>query len=667
MGLLSLGTPLPWHEVRKHADHVREHGIRQFLNIWRRTKDKERDQLLWGDEIEYVVVCVDDENKTARLSLRQADILHALAEDESLRKQGGVVPDLQNTERKDDLLPTFHPEYGRYMLEATPGAPYGHDLADLLEVLPNMLKRRVIAKAHMKANELPVTLTSFPRLGVPGQFTEPYHPPTGAASRSLFLPDEVINPHARFPTLTANIRERRGRKVAMNVPVYYDEKTPRPFIDPTIPRDRALYPEDANAREGAAKEGHIYMDSMGFGMGCCCLQITFQTKNVREARRLYDQLAPVGPIMLALTAASPAWRGYLADQDARWNVIAGAVDDRTPEELGEVPLKNDRFIIPKSRYDSISAYISEDAEFRDEYNDIAFPKDLKIRQLLKEGGIDDRLADHMSHLFIRDPIVIFSELLEQDDAVSSDHFENIQSTNWQTMRFKPPPPETDIGWRVEFRSMEIQVTDFENAAFSILIVLLTRAILSFRLNFYLPISKVDENMRVAHRRDAVLEQKFWFRTDVFPKATNGDAPGAAAEAPPTSSSSAASEPAGKYAQLTIDEIINGSADDGSDDESAFPGLIPLIESYLNSVNCDVETRCQLGRFLALVSHRAAGRLPTAARWIRDFVRRHPAYAKDSVVSDEINYDLVKTVHAIGTPEGRQAGVGDDLLGRYGVF
>lgn len=51
MGLLSLGTPLPWSEVKKHAEHVREHGIYQFLSIWRRNKDKGRDELLWGDEV----------------------------------------------------------------------------------------------------------------------------------------------------------------------------------------------------------------------------------------------------------------------------------------------------------------------------------------------------------------------------------------------------------------------------------------------------------------------------------------------------------------------------------------------------------------------------------------------------------------------------------------
>lgn len=89
---------------------------------------------------------------------------------------------------------------------------------------------------------------------------------------------------------------------------------------------------------------------MGFGMGCCCLQLTFQSCNVEEARRMYDALIPLGPIMvckfrhrymsslmriqLALTAASPIWRGYLSDVDCRWNVIAGSVDDRTAEERG---------------------------------------------------------------------------------------------------------------------------------------------------------------------------------------------------------------------------------------------------------------------------------------------------------------------------------------------
>ena len=117
--------------------------------------------------------------------------------------------------------------------------------------------------------------------------------------------------------------------------------------------------------------------------------------------------------------------------------------------------------------------------------------DEPVRQRLMSRGVDEKLASHIAHLFIRDPLVQFSETIDQDDEASMDHFENIQSTNWQTIRFKPPPVNSPIGWRVEFRSMEVQMTDFENAAFSLFIVLLTRAIISFDLNFYMPISLVS--------------------------------------------------------------------------------------------------------------------------------------------------------------------------------
>jgi glutamate--cysteine ligase catalytic subunit len=51
MGLLSLGTPLKWSEAKQYADHVRAHGIEQFLSIYNRMKDKQKDCLLWGDEV----------------------------------------------------------------------------------------------------------------------------------------------------------------------------------------------------------------------------------------------------------------------------------------------------------------------------------------------------------------------------------------------------------------------------------------------------------------------------------------------------------------------------------------------------------------------------------------------------------------------------------------
>jgi glutamate--cysteine ligase catalytic subunit len=46
-------------------------------------------------QIEYLVVCYDQDNRKVRLSLRQSDILAALANDEKLLQQGGGVPDLK--------------------------------------------------------------------------------------------------------------------------------------------------------------------------------------------------------------------------------------------------------------------------------------------------------------------------------------------------------------------------------------------------------------------------------------------------------------------------------------------------------------------------------------------------------------------------------------------
>ena len=158
--------------------------------------------------------------------------------------------------------------------------------------------------------------------------------------------------------------------------------------------------------------------------------------------------------------------------------------------------------IPKSRYDSISTFIyhwsgdPDCARSFEQYNDIPCPVDQDIKDRLLDEGLDENLAHHVAHLFIRDPLVLFDGKVELDDETTTDHFENIQSTNWNTCRWKPPPrrehpDDPHIGWRTEFRSMEVQLTDFENAAFTVFIVLFTRVFLAFDLALYIPLSKVS--------------------------------------------------------------------------------------------------------------------------------------------------------------------------------
>ena len=122
---------------------------------------------------------------------------------------------------------------------------------------------------------------------------------------------------------------------------------------------------------------------------------------MEEAEALYDQLTPMCPIMLAMTAALPFFRGYLADVDCRWDVIAASVDCRTKAERGDQSEEEpSKYVIPKSRYGSVSSYISQCVQHYN-YNDVPLVHDPEIYKTLVENGIKEPMAKHVAHLFIR--------------------------------------------------------------------------------------------------------------------------------------------------------------------------------------------------------------------------------------------------------------------------
>ncbi|KAG0144766.1 hypothetical protein CROQUDRAFT_46841 [Cronartium quercuum f. sp. fusiforme G11] len=609
MGLLSLGTAFDWPEASQHSNRVRQLGIQQLIKLYHSNRSRTFDELLWGDEIEYLLITIDHDLKQVKLSLTQLQTL------ELLRSTLLTLPLPSSV----DVLPTFHQEYGRFMLESTPGKPYGPKLKDLIKVEIDMRYRRKLAQSSLKSNQLPITLTSFPRLGVTESFTIPSYSTCGPVAESLYLPDQIINEHVRFPTLTANIRQRRGKKVEIYVPIYQDVQTPKPFNDPTVPKKPPIVRGTNKLIEiPDVPEESIYLDAMGFGMGCCCLQLTFQTPCLDDARRLYDTLVPLAPIMMALSAGSPIFKGFLSARDTRWSVISGAVDDRTITERQS----EGREAIPKSRYASVSVYIANQLSHDSSFDDVPAPVDAGLEAELLSVGFDRLLAKHFAHLFIRDPLVIFSESLVDADSRpdSTDHFENIQSTNWQSVRFKPPPsPNSDIGWRVEFRTMEVQLTDFENAAYAIFMRLIVLLIISEpNTNFYLPLSKVDENMRRAEEMDAARKQKFWFKTE-----------------------------GGIIDEFTMKEIICGS--------DRFDGLLTLVRDYVNKTGTKLP---ELDKYFDLIHARASGQLLTTASYLRKFVDRHSAYAHDSVINEELAYAIVQHANALERGDVRA----DELLG-----
>ena len=171
--------------------------------------------------------------------------------------------------------------------------------------------------------------------------------------------------------------------------------------------------------------------------------------------------------------------------------------------------------------------------------------------------------------------------------------------------------------------MELQLTDFENAAFSVFAVLVSRVILAFDLNTYVPISLVDENMRSAHRRSACRTERFWWRRHMSSKEIK-----------------TADQWEDEYELMSLQQIMMGKG-------SYFPGLIPMVFAYLDATGVDEATRKVISGYLQFIQQRVSGELLTTAEWMRNFVMSHPDYLQDSVVTQRIAFDLMERCHLLG--------------------
>lgn len=228
-------------------------------------------------------------------------------------------------------------------------------------------------------------------------------------------------------------------------------------------------------------------------------------------------------------------------------------------------------------------YISIAEENKPQYNDVPILCDEQAYRNLREHGVDELLSRHVASLFAREPLIAYSDDFSDKDPFDMKHFNNINSSVWQALRLKPPQgPE--MGWRVEFRTAEASITDFESAAFAICIVLLSRAVLHFKLNLYIPISKVIDNMHIAQRRNAVKQDRFSFRKVI--KKSHKESH--------TFSSILPME----YEDMSIDEIFNGTP--------SFPGLLSFVKRYVEESNPDQETKSRLFEYIDFIRCKANG-------------------------------------------------------------
>ena len=629
MAFLSIfGRVLEYDESKPFFKIIKDNFIEVVINALK--SEKSCRYPLFGFEFEFQKIIIDDDKKHVYIDIT--------AQDDILKSS------------KYNLHSEFQisHEYGGWMIESIHNNPFNFNE---IEKIPQTINNLYTYLYNKIGQNKILSLANFPLLGVGKYFLEqeylklikdqineekeekednneneikllleqinqnPY-------SKSIYTSDMIINRHPRFAGLTKNIRTRRGSKVEIKVPLFKDIKTN--FNNEPFP-------------------GFVHMDSMAFGMGCCSTQVTVGACSLNAATLLYDNLIPFTPIFLVMSSACPIFKGKITDYDNRWNIISESVDDRTEDERNI----NSKNYIEKSRYGPVYSYISDSKYSYDFNNDYKkFPINKEYYNKLIENGISPKLSEHFCNLLVRDPLVIFSEKINIDDKSDMSHFENINSTNWNALRFKlPRSSDGDTCFKIEIRTLDIQISPYENTSM-ICMILLTYALIlcSNEINFIIPISKVDENFRRAYKKDAINKEKFWWRIDCFKdeklleincincvrfrKEFKRD------------ENLTYEKDQNNIKELTINEIFNGC------EKYNYPGLIVYYKKIMNFM---FKTN-KMNNYVDFIEKRAKGEIWTDAKYIRNFVLNHKKYNKDSIVTEEINYDLIKHILLIQNGE-----------------
>ena len=604
MGFLSVfGIILQYIESKQYFKIIKDNFVKYVIRELQKKYICKKP--MFGFEFELHKISIDDKNKRIYIDLTaQNDIINS----------------------SKQIHQEFHlsHEYGGWMYEVIPNEPFLINNLNLIEKNIQNLYRYLTQKY---GNKKFLSIGSFPLLGVgkyyinedekdedddkdiikdeeekkaKEQYLEDIN--NNKLSYSNYLNDKIINRHPRFGNLTRNIRQRRGSKVDIEIPLFKDKNTDLTTITNLDPIP-----------------GFITMDAMGFGMGCCSLQVTIDSDSLEDCLKIYDQLIPLAPLFLVLTSSSPIFRGKLSDYDNRWIIISQSVDDRTEEERNP---KSDKYVY-KSRYSPVYSYIGKVNKY---YNDYPkFPINQEYYKQFIDSGISENLATHFCNLLVRDPLAIFDKKINITDENDMTHFENINSSNWNSLRFKlPRPADKEHSYKIEIRTCDLQLTPFENTSIIHFIINLYNIILKNNSNFIIPITKVDKNFENAYCNDAINTQKFWWRINCFDNIDlNKD------------NFDYIKDEKENIILLTINEILNGVK------EYNYPGLIPVIKKEINNnPNYDENIRQNLLKFANHMEKKAKGEIWTDAKYIRKFISEHPKYNKDSIITEEINYDLI---------------------------
>ena len=155
---------------------------------------------------------------------------------------------------------------------------------------------------------------------------------------------------------------------------------------------------------------------------------------------------------------------FLTNYDNGKYIWDKSLDDRNQDEIIKEYC---------SRAYSVRSFVSSQYQ---RFNDVDITTNAQILKNLTDAGLPVGLARHFAHKFSYNEL--YKETLDSEKSAINKEaiFDNFNRMVWQTVKLKPPSLSKDAFWRVEFRPMSIQPTDFENASFLIFGILLIKSI-----------------------------------------------------------------------------------------------------------------------------------------------------------------------------------------------
>ena len=466
---------LTFEESKPYQRIAQKMAATQFVDLYEKFKDTiKKDETgqgrsRWGFELEtYHLKTLDPETSNGCRYVEDTDIKY-LKYDKSV-----------------DFIITS--EYLGFMLELIPGVPFrsfvhGKEILDSFKHIRKTLyeKGKPGSEFFWGGNMNTIgTKWGLEARGM-GGLTQEEVASRNPLNHTRYADERLIYFHPRYLSYTRNIPGRTKRPVEAFYPLFKDVNT-----------------DLENVLENETRAGFCHIDGLVISCGQSSLQATFECYDLDEARRVYDQFHYFTAIFQALSANTPTIKDKLIDYDVRIPAWEQCNDARNPRERPDPSKPNQG--IEKSRAGPLNFYISKmSKKMRKIYNDRRYTINIKqkkyIKKLMKKRGleIDQDLLNHIASVLVRQSVHLADPRMLDQPEGSTDAFELFNGSLWNDLRFKPPPTlDSDIGWRVEFRTMDAQTTPEQNFLFCHALLILFRLITDkkLNLNFLIPITKV---------------------------------------------------------------------------------------------------------------------------------------------------------------------------------